>query len=68
MTNENREYFSMADMAARYNVEKSTVSRWIDEGFFPGAEKKGPYKNSPYRIPASAVEHFDKLRESGLPS
>lgn len=68
MNEGSREFFSMADVAARYGVEKSTVSRWIDEGFFPGAEKKGPYQNSPYRIPAAAVDHFDKLRESGLPS
>jgi len=42
MNDEKREYFSMADVAKRYGVEKSTVSRWIDENFLPGSEKMGP--------------------------
>ena len=64
MKDEKQEYFSMVDVAKRYDVDKSTVSRWIKDGFLPGSEKKGPYPNSPTVIPQSALDHLDKVREA----
>lgn len=55
-----RKTFSVAQLAIRYQVTEVTVRRWIDDGLFPGARKKGPYDNSPYVIPLSAVESFEE--------
>lgn len=55
--------FSMAEVAERYQVDISTVSRWIDAGFLPGSEKKGPYRKSPWRIPQTAIDHFEEQRK-----
>lgn len=65
MKDEKQEYFSMADVAKRYDVDKSTVSRWIKDGYLPGTIKKGPYPNSPSIIPQSALDYLDETRMSG---
>ena len=57
-------YFSVMYVAERYRVTRKTVTRWIEDGHLPGAIKKGPYENSPYEIPQSAIDYFDSLRDS----
>ncbi len=64
MTEQNEAFFTVEDVASRYRVTKKTVTRWIDDGLLPGSIKKGPYPNSPYEVPQSALDHFDSLRQS----
>ena len=61
--NEDTKWYSVAELRKRYDVSQITVSRWLRDGFFPGAEKTGPYRKSKWRIPQEAVDHFDKLRD-----
>lgn len=50
--------YSAAEVAEMFDVVTKTVARWIEAGFLPGSVKKGPYPNSPYKIPHSAVEYL----------
>lgn len=59
-----KNWYETVEVAEMYGVTVRTVARWIKDGFLPGAEKKGPTKTSPYRIPKSAIEHFDRLRQT----
>ena len=59
---DDNQIFTVSDLANRYRVTTQCVRRWIRAGFFPGAEKVSPYRNSPHRIPASAVAHFEELK------
>ena len=60
-----RDLYSVQEVAERYNVTPKTIQRWIKEGLFPGATKKNPLgANSPYEIPQSAIDHYEKLRNA----
>lgn len=57
-------WYTVAEIAERYRVARKTVTRWIDDGLLPGARKKAPYTRSPYEIPQSAIDHFEKQRNA----
>ena len=57
-------YYSVQEVAAQRRVTIKTVTRWIQRGVLPGSRKKGPYENSPYEVPKSALDHLDKLQSS----
>lgn len=63
MTQGKQEMLSTAEVASRLNVHETTVQRWVRLGYFPGARKKGPARNSPYVIPNAAVEAFVEQQE-----
>lgn len=44
-----------------------TIQGWVHAGLFPGTFKLNPEKhNSPYRIPAAAVQNFQNRRIDNL--
>jgi excisionase family DNA binding protein len=53
---------SIREVAGRLDVTTRAVHRWIHKGYFPGAYKLSPARNSPYRIPESDVVAFDIKR------
>lgn len=57
-------YFTVQEVAAQKRVTSKTVTRWIKRGLLPGSRKKGPFENSPYEIPQSAIDHLDSLQSS----
>lgn len=58
--NDEKEFFSVKEVADQLNVSDMTVRRWIDSGFLPGA-KKGPFRSSHWKIPQSALDHLKTL-------
>lgn len=55
------DYLNTKAVADRFRVSVRTINHWIDKGFFPNAQKKNPLlDNSPYEIPMSDVEDFEK--------
>lgn len=53
--------YSSQEVADLKQVSRKTVTDWIKSGYLPGAKKTGPGINSPYKIPQSALDHFDSL-------
>lgn len=54
-------FISAANAAKRFNVTARTVVRWINDGDLPGAVRVTPgIKNSPFFIPLSSIEEFEK--------
>jgi NADPH-dependent curcumin reductase CurA len=54
-------FISAANVAKRFNVTARTVVRWIADGDLPGSFRVTPgVKNSPFLIPLSSVEEFEK--------
>ena len=49
---------SIKEVAEQFQVDHSTVYRWVRQGYFPGARKAGPGRTSPYRIPKSDIVAF----------
>ena len=66
--NREKQTFSVAELAERYGVPPMTILRWIGADLFPGARKRGPYENSPWVIPMSAVEQFESENPQLMPS
>lgn len=58
--------YTAQEVADLKGVSKKTITRWVEDGYLPGTIKKGPYKNSPLKIPQSALDHLDSLTD--LPS
>ena len=57
---EDREYLTAAEVAARLGVSVDTIARWCTAGLFRGAYKLNPSaRNSPFRIPLAAVRAFE---------
>lgn len=55
-------FLTVEQVAKRLRVSRSTITRWIGEGFFPGARQKNPrLKTSPFEIPLTAVEQFEAM-------
>lgn len=55
-----KQWLTVGEVAERFMVTERTVQLWIKQGLFPGtlqATQRGHY-----RIPSSAVEHFEKSR------
>jgi len=59
---------TIAQVAKRMECSETTVSRWTLAGNFPNAFKRGTGKTSPYRIPVSDVEAFEKRLRQGTPT
>lgn len=58
-------FYSVQEVAERYRVSPQTIRRWIDDGLFPGSVKQNPLtNNSPYVIPQSGIDHYEKLRNA----
>lgn len=56
-------YISSSEAAKRLSVTTRTITRWIDDGCFPGAFKLNPeIKNSPFVIPHNEFEKFAEER------
>lgn len=60
-------YYTSVEAAQELGVSQPTISRWLNEGFLVGARKKGPYKNSPWTIPQSAIDAFKEQMDSVSP-
>lgn len=57
-------HYTVAEVAARYDVTKRTVRRWIEAGVLPGTKKKGPFEKSRWSIPASALTTLEEKRDA----
>lgn len=57
-------YFSMWDVAKRYQVTECAVRKSIADGLLPGSEKKSPCPHSDWMIPETAIERFDELHKA----
>lgn len=56
-----KDFISAAQVAKRFNVTARTVVRWINDGDLPGAFRVTEgIKNSPFLIPVTSVEEFEK--------
>ncbi len=58
---------STAETATKLGVSTVTVQRWIRDGHFPNARKKGPAKNSPYLIPEDDLRNFQETLNQQVP-
>lgn len=60
-----QKYYSAQEVADRYNVDSTTIRRWIRHKAFPGAIKKNPMNpRSHYIIPQSAIDYFEEKRKA----
>ncbi|MCP4543080.1 MAG: helix-turn-helix domain-containing protein [Chloroflexi bacterium] len=57
---------SIREVAEQFQVDHSTVHRWVQQGHFPGARKAGPGRTSPFRIPKSDVVAFAAKHELSI--
>ncbi len=57
-------YYTVQEVAEQKRVTKKTVTRWIQHGLLPGTRKKGPFENSPFEVPQSALDHLESLQGS----
>jgi hypothetical protein len=61
------EFINSSEAARRLSVTSRTITRWVLDGYFPGAFKVNPHaERSPYLIPVSAVEEFERMRQEGM--
>jgi predicted site-specific integrase-resolvase len=55
--------YSAKAAAQRLGVGKTTVNRWLREGYFPNAYQLNPdIPTSPYRIPEEDIEAIERKR------
>lgn len=57
-----KDELTKAEVAKRFNVDVATVNRWLHAGYFPNAYKISPGLTSPYRIPQTDIDNFDRKR------
>ena len=57
-------YLRISEAAKRLGVHPRTITRWVHDGKFPGTIKNDPdaITGSFFRIPAKAIEAFEKRR------
>lgn len=60
---ENETYYSTSEVAERLRVSERAVRKYIDAGLLPGATRRSPLPKSAWRIPESAIDHFEEQRE-----
>lgn len=58
-----RNYYSVTELAARWEVTERAVRKWIVQGAFPNAYKVGLGKGSHYRVPVDDVAAFENARK-----
>lgn len=56
-------FYTVDELATRWQVSGRAVRKWIAEGAFPNAYRVGPGRKSPIRVPASDVEEFERERK-----
>lgn len=57
----NETMLSTDEVALRIGKTTRTVQRWCDRGgIFKGARKDGPFGNSPWLVPETAVNAYEK--------
>lgn len=56
-------YYTVDELAARWQVSGRAVRKWIAEGAFPNAYRVGLGQKSPIRIPESDVLEFERKRK-----
>jgi excisionase family DNA binding protein len=55
--------YTTEEAATILRVSRRAIQKWIHAGYFPSAYKINPDgATSPYRIPASDIEAFDRRR------
>lgn len=57
------DYYTVEQLADRWNVTGRAVRKWIAEGAFPNAYKVGLGSKSPIRVPVDDVLAFEKSRK-----
>ena len=57
------DYYTVAELADRWQVTVVAVRNWIAEGAFPNAYKVGPGKRSHLRVPVEDVVAFERSRK-----
>lgn len=55
-----KDTLTITQVAEHFDVHATTVQRWVKQGYFPGARRRGPAKNSPILIPRTDVEDFEE--------
>ncbi|KAA3664103.1 MAG: DNA-binding protein [Chloroflexi bacterium] len=54
-------WLSVDEVAERLGKHIRTIQRWCDRGdIFEGTRKSGPFNNSQWRIPETAVIEFEQ--------
>lgn len=54
------EELNTREVAKRLGVSPATVVRWLAQGHFPNARRRGPARNSPWRIPIQDAEELER--------
>jgi hypothetical protein len=54
------EEYSFTDLGKRWNVDRTTVWRWWNDGRFQRWRRKGPGQTSDVLIPVEEVERFER--------
>ncbi len=57
-----RKYYTVTELAERWEVTERAVRKWIVAGSFPNAYKIGLGKGSHYRVPVKDVLAFESAR------
>ena len=55
-----RSYLNAAELARLLNVDRATITRWIEKGIIKGVKRPQGSKN--WRIPLSAYEELMKTQ------
>jgi hypothetical protein len=55
--------YSTTETAKLVNISLKQVARLVDQGHFPGSQRKSPVPGSPREIPGSAILHFLEARK-----
>lgn len=61
------ETLTTSDVAARFGVERQTVSLWCRRGLLAGAYEEDTGRGPVWRIPAKALEGFTPPKPTGRP-
>lgn len=56
-------FLTASQVAEEFGVDTRTISRWIERGLLPNAEKAYKGLRAPYLIPVSDVDALKKERE-----
>lgn len=58
MTNQENTDLSVDGAAQRSGMSRETIRRYLKDGLFPNAYKRGAFTTSPWRIPAADVDAY----------
>jgi hypothetical protein len=65
---EEKEVYTLAEIADKFNVHRRTVARWRERGLFPHARRKTPgLPGSTWLIPSADVRSIEeRIKQNGL--